>query len=226
VFADIYRINYDTDMSIDITTETPETLADLIAQLGDIPPSRILLHPPLGTATEEDVLRLEAAPNKRLCELIDGVLVEKAMGFLESLLAVFLIRRMGNFVDEHKLGKVLGADGMLRILPKQIRIPDVSYISWDRFPGRKLPKVQVPRLAPDLAIEVLSPSNTDNEMDRKRSDYFEAGVLECWEILIPTRELVQYRADGSVTRFAESAIATTELLPGFELSVAELDATG
>jgi Uma2 family endonuclease len=214
-------------MSIDITTET---LADLIAQLGDIPPSRILLHPFPGTATEEDVLRLEAAPNKRLCELIDGVLVEKAMGLPESLLAAYLIEFMGHFVRVQKLGKVFGADGMLRVLPTQIRIPDVCYISWDRLPGRKVPKVQVPRLAPDLAIEVLSPGNTEKEMDRKRSDYFEAGVLECWEVLIPTRELVQYRADGSVTRFAETAMATTELLPGFELSVgelfAELDVTG
>ena len=209
-------------MSIDITTETPETVADLIAQLGDIPPSRIRLHPAPGTATEEDVLRLEAAPDKRLCELIDGVLVEKAMGLPESLLASYFIEFMGAFVRKHKLGKVFSSDGVLRILPTQIRIPDVSFISWGRLPGRRVPKVQVPHLAPDLVIEVLSPGNTNKEMERKRSDYFEAGVLECWEVLIPTREIVQYLADGSITRFDETATLTTALLPGFELSVAEL----
>jgi len=217
-------------MSIDITTATPETVADLIAQLGDIPPSRIRLHPPLGTATEEDVLRLEAAPNKRLCELIDGVLVEKVMGLPESLLAVFLIRHLESFVEAHNLGIVLGEAGMLRILPKQIRIPDVSFISWARLPGRKIPKAQVPRLAPDLAIEVLSPSNTDKEMERKRENYFEAGVLECWEVLIPTREVVVYFPDGNITQLDETGTITTELLPGFELSLAKLfaklDATG
>lgn len=209
-------------MSIDSTTSPPETIADLIEQLGGIPPARILLHPAPGTATEEDVLRLEGAANKRLCELIDGVLVEKAMGFSESLLAAFLIRYLGNFVEKHKLGKVLSSDGMVRILPTQIRIPDVSYFSWDRLPGRKLPKAQVPRLAPDLAIEVLSPSNTIKEMERKRNNYFEGGTLECWEVLIPTREIVAYRANGSQARFDEQATITTELLPGFELAVGEL----
>jgi Uma2 family endonuclease len=217
-------------MSIDTTTSTPETLADLIAQLGDIPPSRIRLHPPLGTATEEDVLRLEAAPNKRLCELIDGVLVEKPMGFAESLLAGFLIEYLRTFVKPRKLGIVLSSDGMLRISSTQIRIPDVSFISWDRLPGRKIPKVQVPRLSPDLAIEVLSPSNTDKEMERKRGNYFEAGTLECWEVLIPTREVVLYRADGSVARLDSTGTITSALLPGFQLPVAqlfaELDETG
>jgi Uma2 family endonuclease len=214
-------------MSIDNTTA--ETLADLIAQLGDISPRRIHLRS-LTTATEEDVLRLEAAIDKRLCELIDGVLVEKVSSFAESLLVACLICRIGDFVHEHKRGIVLGPDGTLRISPTQIRVPDVSFISWGRLPDRRIPKVQVPRLAPDLAIEVLSPGNTEKEMERKRSDYFEAGVSECWEVLIPTREVLQYRADGSVTRFEETATVTTALLLGFELSVselfAELDETG
>lgn len=230
MFADIHRINYDTDMSIDITTSAPETVAELIAQLGDIPPSRIRLNPAPGTATEEDVLRLEGAVDKRLCELIDGVLVEKAMGFAESLLATFLISYLQAYVKSHKLGVVLSSDGMLRILPSQIRIPDVCFISWDRLPGRRIPKVQVPRLAPDLAIEVLSPSNTTKEMERKRANYFEGGTLECWEVLIPTREVVQYFADGSIVRLDETATITTALLPSFALPVAELfaelDATG
>lgn len=217
-------------MSIDSIPSTPETLGDLIAQLGDIPPNRIRLHPAPGTATEEDVLRLEAAPSKRLCELIDGVLVEKAMGFAESLLAAFLIEYLRAFVKPRKLGIVLSSDGMVRISPTQIRIPDVSFISWDRLPGRKIPKVQVPRLSPDLAIEVLSPSNTDKEMERKRHDYFEGGTIECWEVLIPSREVVLYRADGANTRLDVSSTITTALLPDFSLPVAklfaELDETG
>lgn len=217
-------------MSTELTTSAAETLADLIAQLGDIPPHRILLHPQPGTATEDDVLRLEGATNKRLCELIDGVLVEKAMGFQESLLATYLIRLLGSFVETRRLGVVLSSDGMVRILPSQIRIPDVSYFSWDRLPGRKIPKVQVPRLAPDLAIEVLSPSNTEKEMDRKRADYFAGGTLEVWEVLIPTRDVTVYYPDGTCKLFSGNSIITTALLPGMELAIAEmfakLDETG
>jgi Uma2 family endonuclease len=216
-------------MSIDLTTPA-ETLADLIYQLGDIPPERIRLRPLPGTATEEDVLRLEGAPDKRLCELIDGVLVEKAMGFQESLIAAFLVEYLRAFVKPRKLGVVLSSDGMMRILPTQIRIPDVSYISWDHLPGRKIPNAQVPRLAPDIAIEVLSPSNTKREMERKRADHFIAGTLELWEVLIPSREVTVYCANGEIHSFTGDATLTTAVLPGFELPIAEmfgeLDETG
>lgn len=216
-------------MSTDLTT-TAETVADLLYQLGDIPPERILLHPPPGTATEADVLRLEGLADKRLCELIDGVLVEKAMGFSESLIAAYLIQFLRNFVKEHNLGVVLSSDGMMRILPTQIRMPDVSFVSWDHLPGRKIPKAQVPRLAPDIAIEVLSPSNTKREMERKRADHFAAGTLELWEVLIPTREVIVYCASGEIHPFSGDATLTTSVLPGLKLPIAamfaELDETG
>jgi hypothetical protein len=72
-------------------TAPPETVADLLARLGGIPPERIRMQPPPGLATEADVLAALAAPRKRLCELIDGVLVEKAMGFTEAVLAGAMI---------------------------------------------------------------------------------------------------------------------------------------
>ena len=61
----------------------------------------------------------------RLCELVDGVLLEKTVGTYESYLALLL----GNFVDENNLGIVLGADGMMRLVPGLVRIPNVSFIS-------------------------------------------------------------------------------------------------
>ena len=69
----------------------PETVAELLKRLGDIPPSRIRLQPPPGTATEKDVIAAEAKTG-RLCELVDGVLVEKAMGYYEDLLGCVLIQ--------------------------------------------------------------------------------------------------------------------------------------
>ena len=69
-----------------VTVPPAETLADLLKRLGDIPMVRIRMRPAPGTATADDVLRLCAAEPKRLCELVDGVLVEKPIGHLEARL--------------------------------------------------------------------------------------------------------------------------------------------
>src|SRR5262245_49879667 len=90
---------------------TTDTLADLVRRLGDIPLERIRLQPPPGTGTERDVERLLEVADKRICELVDGVLVEKPMGTWESILAIAISADLLSFVRRHKLGKVLGADG-------------------------------------------------------------------------------------------------------------------
>jgi len=71
-----------------------ETLADVIVRLGDIPPDRILMQPPPGTATPDDLLRLLGGHPKRLCYLVEGVLVEKAFGNYESRLSVRLAQNL------------------------------------------------------------------------------------------------------------------------------------
>jgi hypothetical protein len=81
---------------------TAVTVSDLLYQLGDIPASRVRLQPWPGTATEADVIAVHTQ-EKRLCELVDGVLVEKTMGYYEAYLAATLIRLIGNFVVEHDL---------------------------------------------------------------------------------------------------------------------------
>ena len=101
------------------------TIADLLEQFGPIPASRIRHDPPPGAATEQDVVEIEARED-RLYELIDGVLLEKAMGYYEAYLASLLGRLIGNYADEHDLGIVAGAYGTLGLFPHQVRIPDVS----------------------------------------------------------------------------------------------------
>src|SRR5438552_14595556 len=117
---------------------TIETLADLLKRLGGASPERIRFHPFPGTATEADVL-VRPDGEKRLCELIDGVLVEKPMGYYESLLALLLGHFLQSFLDAHPLGFLLGEAGTLRLMPGLVRIPDLSFISWDHFPNRLLP---------------------------------------------------------------------------------------
>ena len=62
---------------------------------------------------------------------------------------------------------------MIRLAPGLIRIPDVSFISWHRLPGRTIPHEAILSTAPDLAVEVLSPGNTQREMQAKLKEYFD-----------------------------------------------------
>jgi Uma2 family endonuclease len=201
---------------------TAVTVSDLLHHLGDLPASRVRLHPGPGTATEADVLQVYTQ-EKRLCELIDGVLVEKTVGYYEAYIAATLIRLLGNFVVEHDLGIIAGADGMLRLAPGLVRIPDVSFISWDKLPGRRLPRQAIPDLLPDLVVEVLSESNTPREMARKLDEYFALGVRLVW-LIDPSREMIEvYTARHQSWTLDTSAILEGgEVLPGFILPVRAL----
>jgi Uma2 family endonuclease len=157
-----------------------------------------------------------------LCELIDGVLVEKTAGAYESYLAVLIARLLAAFVDEHKLGFVLGSDGMTRLEPGQIRIPDAAFYSWSRFPDRRVPRTAYVDTAPDLAVEVISPSNTRQEMDRKLSDYFAGGTRLVWYIYPNRREVVVYHSPTEQKVLEETDELDSEnVLPGFRLNLAE-----
>lgn len=208
-----------------------ETLADLWESLGGIPLERILFHPYPGTATEADVLALSEAPRRRLCELIDGVLVEKAMGYSESFLAVFLIELLNGFVRPRNLGAVTGEAGTLRLWAGRVRIPDAAFTSWERMPNRHRPAAPIPDLVPDLAVEILSISNTAAEMERKRREYFTAGTRLVWEIDPLDRTVVVYTAPDQSTTLTESdTLDGGAVLPGFTLPLrdlfAELDRQG
>jgi Uma2 family endonuclease len=202
---------------------TFDTVAELLDQLGGIPPERILMNPQPGHATEQDVLRLLDGANKRLCELVDGVLVEKGMGQYESRVAVVLIHFLETLLDKHDLGVVYGADGTLRLMPGLVRIPDVTFVSWERLPGHKLPSEPIPDLIPNLAVEVLSVSNTKREIDRKIGEYFRVGVQLVWVIDPPTRTAEVYTAPDQCTGLTENqSLKGGAVLPGFSLSLRRL----
>ncbi len=157
------------------------TVADLLESLGGIPASRVRMRPFPGLATEHDVIDVHDREN-RLCELVDGALVEKVMGFDESRFAILLGAYLIAYLEQHDLGTVVGADGMMRLFPGLVRIPDVAFISWDRFPKRKRRRAEIPLVVPDLVAEVLSEGNTPGEMSRKLDEYFRAGVRLVWYV--------------------------------------------
>ena len=197
----------------------PETAADLLERFKDIPPSRLLLHPRPGTATEQDVIKA-VDRDGRLCELVDGVLVEKPMSFYESRLAAILIYILEAFLEEHDLGIVLAPDAMVRLQPGLVRLPDVSFFSWDQFPNHLLPQGQILDRTPDLAVEVISPSNTEREMDRKRGEYFGGRTRLVWQVYPDTRRVRVYTAVEIFEEVGEDQTLTGgAVLPGFTLSV-------
>ena len=203
--------------------EETNNLGSLLEELGGISPSRVVIRPAPGTATEQDVLRLLEAPRKRLCELIDGVLVEKPMGWRESLLAGFIIESLRVFVRPRKLGLVATPDGTIRLWPGRVRIPDVAFIGWDRLPGRRVPDQPIPEIAPDIAVEILSESNTKKEMEIKRSEYFRVGVRLVWEIDPDVRTVAVYTSPDSVIVLKQTDLLEGEpVLPGFWIRLADL----
>jgi Uma2 family endonuclease len=199
-----------------------ETVADLLKRLGDISPSRVLAEPPPGTAVETQVVELHDKHN-RLFELVDGTLVEKAMGYRESILAGYIVAALTIFNPDRKFGLVTGADGMLRLFAGLVRIPDVAFITWARLPGGRVPREPIPQLAPELVVEILSPSNSRAEMSRKRNEYFSAGVQLVWEIDPDARTATTYTSVRDFAVFNHNQTLTGDpVLPGFQLSLADL----
>ena len=155
-----------------------ETLADLMERLGGVPLNRIRFRPSPGTAVEQDVLDAEK----------QGAVVRtggrRAGGENDGLQRIppgrFPHRDSERLRPVAQSGPVTGRTRTFRLFPGLVRIPDVAFTSWDRMPDRRAPDAPMPHLAPDLAVEVLSESNTPGEMLRKRREYFTAGVRLVW----------------------------------------------
>jgi Uma2 family endonuclease len=198
------------------------TAADLARRFGPMPLTRIRFTPLPGTATEQDVIDL-CTREGRLYELVDGVLVEKVMGFAESSLACVLIGFLRAFLAGKGLGTVTGADGLMRLAAGLVRIPDVAFLPWDRFPNRQIPRAPIPNVFPDLAVEVLSPSNTAEEMERKLRDYFAAGARLVWLVDPAARTVAVYTApDQSTSLREDQTLDGGPVLPGFTLPLRDL----
>jgi Uma2 family endonuclease len=198
------------------------SLRRLRRHLGMIPPERIILAPMPGMAMPKDVLYLDDHHDV-ICELIDGVLVRKPMGFEESVLALFIAHQILSYLEKHDLGIVSGEAGFLELEPKQIRAPDVAFFSWQRLPNGRVPKKRIPSLIPDLAVEVLSDSNTPQEMDRKRRELFAKGTRLVW-VVDPQQKTVEVftSPEDPIVLKAGDMLDGGEVLPGFKLKLNKL----
>ena len=205
--------------------ETPEpvyrfeTAASWHEAIGRVPLERVRLTPAPGTATAQDALL--ACEKKPLVELVHGTLIEKTMGMRESQVAAMLVRLLLNFVHPRKLGAVLGADATLRMPGGNVRVPDASFIAAERLPAKVK---RMPQICPDLAAEVLSESNTPEEIRKKRAELFSGGTRLMWVIDARTGAAVVY-TDGAAEGEAVAAdghLDGGDVLRGFRVSLAEL----
>jgi Uma2 family endonuclease len=145
------------------------------------------------------------------------------MAYRESLFALLIAKILLDFVEPRNLGLVSGADGTMKLFGGLVRIPDVAFASWDRIPGRVVPKEPVPDLTPDLVAEVLSESNTPAEMERKRSEYFASGVRLLWEFDLEARIVTVYAPSGGIAVYGSTqSLEGGEVLPGFTLALSDL----
>jgi Uma2 family endonuclease len=201
----------------------PDTVADLLHDLGDVPPDRVLWTPRPGTATEKDLLRCLEREPKRLVELIDGTLVEKPMGKREAMLAMWLGTLLNNHVVPRRLGYVAGADGPIRVAARRVRVPDVWFVARASLPDGVDDEAAIADYPPDLAAEVVSRKSTKRELERKRREYFAKGTKLVWVVDRKTMTVAVYTDPGTaVTLGVGDTLTGGEVLPGFAVPVADL----
>jgi Uma2 family endonuclease len=200
-----------------------DNVAELVFQLGSVPLSRILLHPPPGKATEANLLRLLDREPKRLCELIDGTLVEKSVGIRKSNIGVTIGAHILNYLNDNDLGFATDAGGPYRLKTNHVRLPDVAFIAWSRFPSRDAAlECSIAPVSPNLAVEILSESNTKKEMTRKVEQYLASCVELIW-IVDPKKRLVTvHRPDAEPeTLTPKDKLKGDKVLPGFKLEISK-----
>jgi Uma2 family endonuclease len=175
--------------------------------------------------TPDDLLRMEGAVNY---ELVDGKLVERHMGMESSEIAARVVLLVGMFLRAQSIGRLFGADAGYQCFPnspRKVRKPDVSFIRAGRLPGDRAPAGHC-LIAPDLAVEVISPGDLAYEVEEKVAEYLQAGVPLVWVVNPPTRTVRIHRPKssprGPVAELSgDDAITGEDILPGFSCKVSE-----
>lgn len=172
---------------------------------------------PTRLITAEEFLHM---PENRGAELVDGVIVEKHMGNESSWLGSEILILIGLFVRTGRLGRVFGPDNGVRIWPgrpNHVLKPDVTFVRSRRTPVKGWQTV-----VPDLVVEVVSPSDEAEELERKLADYREAGVALIW-VVYPGTQSAHVLTPGQRIEIPRTgSLDGGEVLPGFSLSLPDL----
>lgn len=201
----------------------PRTVRDAMAAAAalGVPPDRVLVDPPPGRATEAGLVKLNDAGV--FCELLDKTFLEKPVGAPESHLANRLAGLIEAYLTRNDLGYTYGESAMVRFAPGVVLGPDLCFVAWSRTPAGTVPTDPVAGVIPNLVVEVLSPGNTKAEMDRKRAEYFKAGVELAWFIDPAARTAEAYTSPAAVTPVpVGGALDGGTVLPGPSVPLATL----
>ena len=173
--------------------------------------------------------QMKAIDDDALYEEVDGQRIETPpMSVYAVKIATRLARMLGNFADDERLGEVVVE--MLFRLPlkeqlKRTRRPDIAFVSYQRWPvdGSRTTKDDAWEVAPELAVEVVSPTDQIEEVLDKIFEYFQAGVLLVW-VVFPNHRLIHvYEATNKVRAIAEpDHLDGGTVLPGFQLPLDRL----
>ena len=172
--------------------------------------------------TAEEFVKLEIDPYSEhyRFELVGGeLMVREPPATTHGCVLTNVVVVLGNYVRKHKLGGLYCGDTSVFIDPKTVRGADVAFVRKERLPLTE----QRWLLAPDLAVEVFSPSNHPRYMAKKLSNYLSIGTRLVWYIDPRRRQIDVYRADGSRTvLFPGDTLSGEDVLEGFTCSVSEI----
>lgn len=158
-------------------------------------------------------------------ELVRGEVVEMPPPFVPHNMIVFsLSRLLDTFVSEQDLGLIHGDNTgyLLSRYPDTVRVPDVSFVSWERMPEEGVPD-RYWSLAPDIAVEVVSSTDRADNVHDKVNEYLAAGTRLVW-VLWPTSRTMSVYEIGGVARELgpDDVLDGGDVLPGFAVRVTEL----
>jgi Uma2 family endonuclease len=172
--------------------------------------------------TAEELLYL-SLPDKQT-ELVRGrLIVREPPGYRHGVIALKIARLIADYVDDHGLGIVVAAETGFKLFsdPDTVRAADAAYLSRHRAPDP--PPSGYLALAPDLAVEVVSPGDRAGEIQAKVSDWLTAGSRLVWVIDPGRQRAIVYREDGSVDLLAnQDELGGGDVLPGFSCSLEEV----
>lgn len=168
--------------------------------------------------------RLLALPDSKGLEIVAGKLVEKPVGTESNQIGMRLACFLMNHCNQHRLGRIVGYECAFQCFPHDptmVRKPGVAFLSYAKVPASQFIGAYV-KVAPELAIEVLSPNDLYKEISERVADYLAAGAAQVWVVNGFRRQVEVHTSQGTKVLSERDELAADDILSGFRCPVSEL----